>query len=201
MNKLSLEKGRVQQKLQTRTEILKAAKALMKKRKKITLEDVATEAGISRATIYRYFSNVDLLFTEASLDIHHRSPEELAEEAKGLSIDQRILYLQQYYNHLALKHENGFRRYLSAALNESVSNNKKIRGARRVSALKLALKPFKKQMSPKTFDNLINVSTVLMGIDALVVAKDVCGLNNKQTSSVLQWGIEMLIRGIECEQQ
>lgn len=199
MNKLSLEEGRVEQKLQTRTEILKAAKVLMKKRKKITLEDVATQAGISRATIYRYFSNVDLLFTEASLDVYHRSPEELAKEADGQSIEQSILFLQQYYNHLAQKHENGFRRYLSTALSESVSSKKKIRGARRVSALKLALKPFRKQMSAKTIRNLTHISTILMGIDALVVAKDVCGLNNRQTSELLQWGIEMLLRGIECE--
>ncbi len=199
MNKLSLEEGRVEQKLQTRTEILKAAKVLMQKRKKITLEDVATQAGISRATIYRYFSNVDLLFTEASLDVYHRSPEELIKEADGQSIEQSILFLQQYYNHLAQKHENGFRRYLSTALSESVSSKKKIRGARRVSALKLALKPFRKQMSAKTIRNLTHISTILMGIDALVVAKDVCGLNNRQTSELLQWGIEMLLRGIECE--
>lgn len=199
MNKLSLEEGRVEQKLQTRTEILKAAKVLMQKRKKITLEDVATQAGISRATIYRYFSNVDLLFTEASLDVYHRSPEELIKEADGQSIEQSILFLQKYYNHLAQKHENGFRRYLSTALSESVSSKKKIRGARRVSALKLALKPFRKQMSAKTIRNLTHISTILMGIDALVVAKDVCGLNNRQTSELLQWGIEMLLRGIECE--
>ena len=58
-----------------------------------------------------------------------------------------------------------------------------------------ALQPFKKDMSKKQFENIINISTLLMGIDSLIAAKDVCGLSNKETDSVLKWGIEMVIKG------
>mgnify|MGYP001595255558 CR=1 FL=1 len=60
-----LKEGRINQKLQTRSEILKSAQILLNKERQITLEKVAEHAGISRATIYRYFSNIELLTTEA----------------------------------------------------------------------------------------------------------------------------------------
>lgn len=196
MNKLSLEKGRVKQKLQTRTEILKAAKALMNKSKKISLEDVAEKANVSRATIYRYFPNVELLFMEASLDVHTLSVDELTEIVKEKSLAESILFLQNHYNQHALQNELIFRRYLSIALSESIGSKKKIRGARRVKALKDALKPFEKTISKREMDNLIYISSILMGIDALVVSKDVCGLDNESSREVLKWGIEMVLNGL-----
>ena len=196
MNKLSLEKGRIKQKQQTREEILKAARSLMNRKKKITLEDVAEKASISRATIYRYFSNVELLFTEASLDIHHLAPDELLEHVHKMPLKNRLLYIQNYYNQLAQKHELGFRRYLISALTESIVSKKKVRGARRIETLKLALQPYKNEMTKKQFDNLIHASTLLMGIDALIVAKDVCGLSNEEANKVQKWALELILKGI-----
>ena len=147
MKTISLENGRINQKIKTRTRILSAAKNLMSENKKITLEEVAQKAEVARATIYRYFPNIDLLYTEASLDIHFSSPEELFEEVKNMSLDQRLIYIQNYYNKMAQDHELIFRRYLSAVLLESLGSNKKIRGARRVEAMSLALSSSKKKLS------------------------------------------------------
>lgn len=199
MSKLPLDGGRVKQKQKTRIAIIEAAKRLMEKSRKITLEDVAEEAGISRATIYRYFSNVDLLITETSLDIYYRTPHELAQDIAELSLQERVFYLQDYYNKLAQEHEIAFRRYLSTALAESVTSNKKIRGARRVEALKLALAPFKGRMSRKDYVRLINISSVLMGIDALTISKDVCGLDNQETSELLSWALSQILSTIELD--
>jgi AcrR family transcriptional regulator len=197
MNKLPLNEGRIKQKLKTRESIMAAAKRLMKISKKVSLEDVAKEAKISRATIYRYFSNIDLLIMEATLDIQHPSAQELVDEVQGLRLPERIFYIQHHYNTLAQKNENGFRRYLSAALAESVTKNQKVRGARRVESLRKSLEPFKKQLSKKDYDNLINIASLLMGIDALIVTKDVCGLDNRGSSELLKWGMEMLIKGMD----
>jgi AcrR family transcriptional regulator len=179
MNKMRLNTGRVNQKAKTRVNILDAAKELMQKEKSITLEDVAYKANISRATIYRYYANIDLLITEASLDIHHKSPDEFFEEVRNMPFEDRIFYIQKYYNQLAQKHEVGFRRYLSAVLSESITSKKKIRGARRVKSLKNVLIPFKNDMDSDTYKNLINIAYVLMGIDDLIICKDFCDLNNE----------------------
>lgn len=201
MSKLPLDKGRVRQKLQTRTEILAAARQLMNKDADFTLEEVAEKAGISRATIYRYFSDLNLLCAEAALDIYHKSQEQLMSDVKDKSFSDRIFYVQQYYNQLAQQHETAFRRYLSVVLQESVKpGRKKLRGARRVKTLTSVLKPYKKQLDPATYDNLIALSSILMGIDPLVAAKDVCGLQNAEADRVLRWGLEMVLRALDREQ-
>ena len=201
MKIISLNEGRVNQKLKTRTQILKAAKDLMSKNSKTTLEEVAQEAKISRATIYRYFPNIELLYTEASLDIHYLPPNTLFEEVKEMSLSEGILNIQSYYNQLAQDHELIFRRYLSAVLNESIVSKKKIRGARRVATMELVLDSFKKEISKKNLKNLKNIASILMGIDSLIVAKDVCGLSNKEAHDTLKWGIEMILKGIYCDKK
>jgi AcrR family transcriptional regulator len=173
MKEPKIQKGRVKQKRQTRSEILNAAKALMQEEKKITLEDVAKKANISRATMYRYFSTIDLLFTEASLDIRHKSSDQIFEEVKEMRFDERIFYIQKHYNELAQKNEIGFRRYLSAVLSESIVSKEKLRGARRMKSLNKALGPYKGKFSKANYERLISISSVLMGIDALIICKDV----------------------------
>lgn len=196
MNSISLKDGRINQKIKTRTRILNAAKSLMSKNRNTSLEEVAHKAKVSRATIYRYFPKLDLLCTEASLDIHYQSPDALVEKVKDMTLEMRIFYIQNYYNQLAQDHELIFRRYLSSVLNESIVSKKKIRGARRVDTMKLILDSFKKEMSKKELQSLKNIASILMGIDALIVAKDVCGLTNKEANETLKWGIEMILKGI-----
>ena len=193
MNKFALDKGRVNQKLKTRDAILQAAKSLMTKKKKINLEDVAEQAGISRATVYRYFSNIDLLFLEATLDFEHLSADEIAEQVKDLPLKQGVLFIQNYYNTLALKNETVFRRYLSSALAESVNSKKKLRGSRRVSSLQKSLVPFKDELGKDNFNKLINIASVLMGIDALIVTKDVCNMNEADGNKLLTWALDAII--------
>lgn len=201
MEKSQITKGRVEQKRQTRSEILKVAKRLMQKKERITLDDVAKSANISRATMYRYFSNIDLLFTEASLDIHHKSPDQIYEEVKNMSFADRIFYIQKHYNQGALKNETGFRRYLSAVLSESVVSKKQLRGARRMQSLNKALESYRDKYSKDTFKKLISISSVLMGIDSIIVCKDVCNLKNNEAEKTLKWAIEMILKGIEYENQ
>jgi len=197
MKSISLNKGRINQKIKTRTRILNAAKSLMSENKKISLEEVASKAEVGRATIYRYFPNIDLLFTEASLDIHFLSPIELFEKVKEMPLKERIYYVQDYYNKMAQDHELIFRRYLSATLIESIESSKKIRGARRVETMHLVLESLETEMSNKNQEYLKNVSTVLMGIEALIVTKDVCGLSNQESMDNLNWAIEMILKGLD----
>ncbi len=199
MKKISFHQGRVNQKLKTRSQILEAAKVLMSKNRNFTLEEVAKKANISRATIYRYFPTLELLYTEASLHVHFSPPNVLFEKVKEMPLLESVLTIQHYYNKSALDHELLFRRYLSTVLNESIVSKKKIRGARRVATMELVLASFEKEMSKNNLKNLKNIATILMGIDSLIVAKDVCGLTNKEAEETLKWGIEMILKGIQCD--
>jgi len=191
-----LKEGRINQKLQTRSEILKSAQVLLNKEPKISLEKVAEHAGISRATIYRYFSNIELLTTEALLHTHFLRPEELEKKVTGLSLEETLHTVQSHYNRISQAHELVFRRYLSVTLKESIVSKKKLRGARRVEALKLALRPFEGLLSKEDHKRLIHISTLLMGIDALLVCKDVCELDDKEANELLEWALDLILGGI-----
>lgn len=199
MNDSELNKGRVRQKFQTRSVILDAAQILMMKNKEITLEDVAAEANVSRATVYRYFSNIDLLYQETSLDLVHKSPDELCSEVEGMSLSDRIFYIQEYYSSVSMEYEVLFRRYLSVVLGESVKSQKDLRGSRRLSTLIKSLKPFENELDKDTYHNLISISAILMGIDSLIASKDVCGLNNEESKRVLKWALEMILKVIHLK--
>ena len=182
--------GRINQKLETRGKILEAAKELVNRGIDFNLEDVALKAGISRASIYRYFSNVEILVYEVGLDIGTKSPEAIIQDLQGEKLIDIILGIQNYYNDHALNNEKAYRKYLSAVL---ISSIEKKRGARRNFTLHLALANTK--LKPKEKKDLVNLLATLMGIEPLIVAKDVSGLKNKEFKELLRWGIKLILNG------
>ena len=194
MSKQYIQKGRKTQKLKTRDKILKSTQKLLEKNKDISLEDVAKEADISRATIYRYYSSIDVLAAEAVLDLNTKSSEDLYDEVAGKDLKEAILSMQDYYNQLTIDNESGFRKYMSVVLNNDHSD--KMRGARRKKSLLMLLENKAKHMSAQDKENLENIATVLMGVEAFVVTKDVCGLNNEESKKLLNWGMEKLLESI-----
>ena len=190
-----IKSGRVNQKLETRNKILKSAQYFIKKGVEFTLEDVAKKTNISRATIYRYYSKTEILANEAVLDIVTKSPEDIFEGIKGKKLEKQILEIQYYFNKLAIDNESSFRKYLSTVL---YSNSSKIkRGARRKKTLELAFK----DSSIQDKEKLINLFTILMGIEPLIVAKDVSGLTNEKAIDVMKWGIELILKGYSVTEE
>lgn len=186
--------GRKDQKLQTRKKILETARQLLQERGDYTLEDVAREAEISRATIYRYYSNVDLLSSEAVLDMQASTPEAVCDSLKSTELKDKMIEIQDYYNQLVLDNEAAFRKYLGVVINDKTAATG--RSARRVETMRLALQKEGKHISKKDIQCLIHVAAVLMGVEAVIVAKDVCGLNNQQLKKTLNRGLEMMIKGM-----
>ncbi|MFL1010655.1 TetR/AcrR family transcriptional regulator [Flavisericum labens] len=197
MSNISINTGRTKQKQRTRRKILDITKELLQQGKKLSLEVVAEASGISRATIYRYFSNIDILCSEAGLDIFTNSTTTIFQETKDLPIIERILYIQNYFNDLALDNEPGFRKYLSIYLKEDVSNKKESpRGSRRTAALKLALVPYRNKLDSHTYNNLISTATSLMGIESIICTKDVCNLTNRESKEALAWGLKIILKSV-----
>ncbi len=90
MRNMSLDTGRSKQKQHTRQKILDTTKTLLQAGKATSLETVAKASGISRATIYRYFSNIDILCSEASLDVFTLSSATIYQQTKTLPVVERM---------------------------------------------------------------------------------------------------------------
>ncbi len=186
-----IKTGRTNQKTETRGKILISAQYFLNNGLEFNLEDIAKRAGVSRATIYRYFSNVDILAAEAGLDFNTKSSEAICENLKGRTLEHKILEIQDYYNTLAIDHETLFRKYISTVLDSSTPTPK--RGARRKKTIQLLLE--QTNYTPKEKRDLSNLLTILMGIEPLIVTKDVCGLNNSESVELMKWGMELLLEG------
>ncbi|WP_026914136.1 TetR/AcrR family transcriptional regulator [Christiangramia portivictoriae] len=194
MSRQYIQRGRKTQKLKTRDKILRSTQKLLERNKDLSLEDVAKEAEISRATIYRYYSSIDVLAAEAVLDLNTKSSEDLYEEVAGKGLEDAIFSIQDYYNQLTIDNESGFRKYMSVILNNEHSD--KMRGARRKKSLMMLLENKAEHMSAQEKENLANIATLLMGVEAFVVTKDVCGLDNEASKKLLNWGMEKLLQSI-----
>lgn len=187
-----IETGRTNQKLETRSKILASAQYFLNQGQKFGMEDVAKKTGVSRATIYRYYSNIEILSAEAGLDISTKSPETIHEELEGKTLCEKILGVQDYFNVLAIDHENAFRKYLSTVIVSDAPEMK--RGARRKKSLELILK--NTQLSSNEKKDMVNLLTILMGIEPLIITKDVLDLDNNSSSELLTWGMELLLKGL-----
>jgi len=193
MNKQYIDSGRKKQKLKTRNTLLKTTQKLLAKGIDFSLEDVAKNAKVSRATIYRYYSNIDVLSSEAGLDLNTESPEAIHDGVQHLETPEKIMAIQTYFNQLTVDHEAAFRKYLSIVLASDSPIAK--RGARRPKTLQLALAQKDLGLDNTQSQKLAHVATVLMGMEAFIATKDVCGLSNKESMKTLQWGLEMVLKG------
>ena len=192
-----IKTGRTNQKIETRSKILLNAQYFLNNGLEFNLEDIAKRSGISRATIYRYFSNVDILAAEAGLEVNVKSFEALYEGLEGETLEDKILEIQDYYNTLAMDKENLFRKYISAILDVSTPTLK--RGARRKKTLQLVLE--NTNYTPKEKEDLSNLLTIMMGIEPLIVTKDVCGLNNSESAKLMKWGMELILKGFNSSKK
>ncbi|MEM7105664.1 MAG: TetR/AcrR family transcriptional regulator [Bacteroidota bacterium] len=199
MNKSYLDSGRKDQKLKTRNKILGGAQYFLNQGKTFSLDDVARQAGMSRATIYRYYSSAEVLSIEAGLDLNIDHPNTIFENYKNLPFEEMILGIQDYFNRFSVDNEPALRRFLSTVMSTESPENK--RGARRVQTMQLALNHSGVNLEKSEMDKLICVATIFMGLEPLIVTKDVCKLNNQSSLEVLKWGLELILKGLNPKTQ
>ncbi|MGV3603101.1 MAG: TetR/AcrR family transcriptional regulator [Dyadobacter fermentans] len=174
---------------------------LLEKNTIFTLEEVAKELNISRATIYRYYSNVDMLCAEATLSLRVKQQEDFLEDVKDMTLKDSLVYVQKYFNMLAYVHETGFRKYLSVVLDESVKKGSAapLRGARRPAALDAVMRRHADRIGPENYIRLKQIVTTLSGVEPMIANKDVNGLSNEQSDELLEWAVTMILKGLSLE--
>ena len=197
MSEKYLQSGRAEQKLKTRERILVAAQQLMAGSANASLEEVAKAAGISRATMYRYFPNADILASEVGLHFEAKSTDQLAAEVENLPLEKSLRYVQRYFNNLTQEHEFTFRKFLSASLSESLKESSSTyRGARRVAIAQHIIGQKGKNLSEADQKKLISISAVLSGIEPFIVNRDVNNINAEGSDELLGWALEKILKGL-----
>jgi AcrR family transcriptional regulator len=183
--------GRLNQKLRTRAELLRAARDIIANGGQPSVAEVADHAGISRATAYRYFSTPDELVREAVLDGVATAIEVPPAEpgATLADIQMRLDRLVSDVFQMEVDNEAAFRALLASLVADPAKNR---RTGRRLGWLKEALAPLEDRLSQKDMERLVHALSLVMGIESLIVMRDVCGLGPKESEKVLHWAAQAL---------
>lgn len=192
---MQLEAGRTKQKNRTRQALLAAARTLMERGEPVTVPAAAEEAGISKATAYRYFSDADTLTLEAVLDGKVATPEEIVGEAED--VRERVLRVQRYLFTLTRESETKFRLFLARALDSWVASGERvpleIRAGRRLAMYEHALAPVRPRMAPEDFHFLVLSLSAVSGLENYLALKDVCRVDDATADRVAASNIEAIL--------
>lgn len=191
--------NRANQKQRTRAAIVDAAISLLRGGVRPTVAEAAAVAKVSRATAYRYFPTQESLMVEAAAIGPVDTIERLLEELPGSDAHSRVLVLQAAFNDLVTTEENAMRLALRAYLDnwfaarEQGESTPDIREGRRIRWIATALGAARVDLTPKDRRRLEAALALTMGIEPLVVLKDVCRMQADEARSVLRWAAATLL--------
>jgi AcrR family transcriptional regulator len=190
------EGGRPNQKSRTRKDLLHAAARLMKQGRQPTLEEVAAEALVSRATAYRYFPSVDALLVEAPLEGAAPDADELFRDASDDPVE-RLQRVDAALERMIAANEPALRMILAHSLQRRLNadGNREFpaRQNRRTALIEAALAPARRQFTSASMKTLVASLALVIGTESMVVFKDVLQTDEEEARRVRQWAIRALV--------
>lgn len=190
--------GRSRQRLRTRKELLLAAARILKEKRKPTMEEVAEEALVSRATAYRYFPSMEALLVEAPLDIAVPDPEQLFADDSSMDPGERVDRAEAVLHEMVYEHETQLRIMLANRLEHRIRDRGNdappLRQNRRTALIEAALAPARGHLADATYERLCAALALVFGPEAMVVFRDVLDLDKKSARDVKRWTILALVR-------
>jgi AcrR family transcriptional regulator len=205
-----MSRERVNQKRRTRAALVAATAELMRQGQTPTVTAAADAAQVSRATAYRYFPTQQALLFEATLQpVFDPTIEQALALSRQADVPARLDTLVQALQTGTLAHEDAFRTLLRFSLEPSEGADERpaaaaarrsdeaspghLRGGRRVRWLEEVLEPVRDQLTPQDFQRVVAALALCMGIEALVVLRDVCGLDAQAAVAVSRWAAQTLL--------
>ena len=189
---------RLRQKLRTRAGLLEAARGLVEQGRAPTVAEVADAAMVSRATAYRYFPTQEALLVEVPLDVAAPTVARLFGDGAPSDPEDRAARVQNALYDLARDHETEFRLFLRSSLMRSLSAPAgapdPLRGARRLDLLDAALSPLAGELTAEEIDRLRTALSVLVGVESMIVLRDVLHLDHEEARAAGEWAVRQLVR-------
>jgi AcrR family transcriptional regulator len=186
--------GRPNQKLRTRKHLLQAAARLLKQGRTPSLDEIAEEALVSRATAYRYFPSVEALHREASLDVATPDADTLFRGDAGNDPVARLERVDGAFHDMILANEAPLRMMLAHSLEQRVRGGAvPARQNRRTPLIEAALAPARRAFKPAALKTLRKALALIIGTEAMVVCKDVLQLDDAEARKVKRWAIRALV--------
>lgn len=195
----STAKRRSGQRQRTRAALVQAAVEAVRKGQTPTVEEAAEAAGVSRATAYRYFGSQQALLLEVSLEGMNAAPASTIGEGP---VEARLDAAVRGLVGMAWEHEPYLRTFLMLSLERWLQARKSgaegypVRKGRRLAWLERALEPLR-SLTPRQDRRLRVALSMLCGVEAMIVAKDVCGCTQREAEDASRWAAQVLLQAAE----
>jgi AcrR family transcriptional regulator len=191
-------KGRVAQKRRTRKAIVDAAVALLARGETPSVTAVAAAADVSRRTVFLYFPTFDQLLVDATVGALSEPPVErvLAQAPPGEQPAARVERLVRALHHVTPEMERLGRsliRLTVAADAPTPGAGMPRRGYRRVEWIESALAPWQGRLDRTRWRRLVCALAMVIGWEALIVQRDVCGLTEPEGEELSVWAARALV--------
>ncbi len=189
--------GRANQLRRTRKDLLQAAARLTSQGRNPSLEEIAGEAMVSRATAYRHFPDVTALLVEASLDIDTPQAEEVFRGGSATDPVARLERVDAAFDQMIRDNEVALRMMLRHTMERSVRRggdaSTPVRQNRRTPLIEAALEPARRELRPAALKTLTRALALVIGTEAMLVLKDVLQLDEAEARRVRRWAIRALV--------
>lgn len=187
----------------TRRLMLATATRLMQAGETPSVSEVAEAAEVSRATAYRYFPSQSAL-VEAVVDealgpiLAWESDAGEAAERVGDLFGTSLARIDEF--------EATFRAALKLSLEDwargragGTPDDPPIRRGHRVTLLREAVRPLARDVPAGEVERLAQALSLMFGVEALVVLKDMWGLDARQAENVALWAATALVKATRNE--
>jgi len=188
---------RTAQRTRTRKAIVRAAARLIERGERPSLDEVAAEADVSRATAYRYFPGLDALLSEAAVDALVPEPDMLFDAAPGNDPAARLALVDETFDCACRDREVALRLMLARILERSAGQDAgetPLRQNRRMPMIERALEPLAARLPPERRLRLVQALALVIGTEAFIALKDVVGLAPDEARDVRRWAIDALLQ-------
>jgi AcrR family transcriptional regulator len=194
--------GRPAQRRRTRSAILAAAAELLARGKTPSVGEVADAADVSRRTVYMYFSTIEHLLLDATLGAIARTTIDAAleETREGEEIETRVERIARAIQRGASETEQEGRTLLRLTAYAERPTEGQRRGYRRVEWIERMLAPLRSRLDRKRFERLVSALVMVLGWEALIVERDVRGLDAAESETLSAWAARALVRAALEEQ-
>src|SRR5262252_8068573 len=185
------DNGRAAQKLRTRQALMDTAVELVKAGRRPSIAAVADQAGVSRATAYRYFPSQDLMLSEATIRAAAGPPDGLPPaDTTAASPEEVAAAITRQAGQFSLDHEERLRTALRLSLDPQSGYQRPGRRGRWIDDILAAADD---RLDPPARARLSAALHLVLGIDPIIALTDIAGLDRAEALDVLEWVAATLV--------
>jgi AcrR family transcriptional regulator len=185
---------------------MEGARKLLREGKVPSIADAAEEAGVSRATAYRYFPTQGTLVREAVDEVAVRAGAWDEQFAGPGGLAERVERGMSQIGGLVRDNEALMRGSLLLSLQQWAKlqagedlGEEPIRRGGRLEGIDAALEPFKGKLDADTLRRLAIALAVVIGIESRVVMRDIWDLDEDEAEQMTRWMTKAFVTAAEAE--